>query len=97
MFGGILMEISAHCVERFMERAGWTHVDTVKASAKIQELLSKAIPVTIKKEYRVNRAFLRSYGSNEYLKISDWIFILDPIQNVVVTCYRSSGLKWSTV
>lgn len=87
------MTITQHCFERFTERAKRADIDPARATMKILDMISKAEPVRLKKQYRASQLLRNGLRLVSYLKFDNWIFVVDEDQNVM-TCYQGQQFKW---
>jgi len=87
------MKITQHCYERFTERAAHANLDPERATVKILEMIEKAEPVKLKKQYRVAQLLRNNLRLVSYLRFANWIFVLDENENVM-TCYQGQQFRW---
>lgn len=89
--------VSEHCAQKFMQRSRWAKPNAKKAKAKVLKMLSQANKVLLKPGYRVNCLLRHKFKDQEFYQFNDWIFVVDPHEQQVVTCYPASGMRWARV
>ncbi len=88
------MKVSEHAVDKFMLRSGRKKKAGIEA--KLLDMLAMAEKVVLKPGYRATQILKYKFKECLYFRYSDWILVVDEESQVVVTCYRSGELRWTT-